>query len=173
MKRLAVRFALVFAVLFLTFPTRNAYSFASGWDPGSVPSRFLSFITYLFYSGVSLKGGLAWYAGLAGIVTGLFLTGDLFLGRLRLEGGSALDGGKWKSGATKPLALTTLLLTGAFSVWALMVGGLLYLDAAREIALYQGTKLLLPHPNVLESAGWGALMLFATWPVGNLITRRL
>lgn len=171
MKRLVIRFALVSGVLFLTFPVKNAYSFAHDWDPNSVASRFLSFVTFLFYSGISLKGGLAWYAGLSGILTGLFLTGDVFLGRVKLEGGSVTDPAKWKSGATKPFALLTLLFTGAFFVWALLLCGLLYLDGAREIALHPASKLL-PGRNILESAGWGALMLFATWPIGNLITRR-
>lgn len=171
MKRLVVRFAIVFGVLFLTFPVRNAYSFASTWDPNSVASRFLSFVTFLFYSGISLKGGLAWYAGAAGILTGSFLAGDLFLGRIKQEAGSVTDPARWKSGATKPLALLTLLFTGAFFVWAVLAGGLLYLDGAREIALHPASKLL-PGQNVLESAGWGAVMLFSTWPIGNLITRR-
>jgi hypothetical protein len=171
MKRLAIRFAFVLGVLFLTFPVRNAYSFANGWDPTSVASRFLSFITYLFYSGISLKGGLAWYAGLAGIVTGLFLVGDAFLTRVTLEAGSVFEANKWKSGGTKPLALLTLLLAGAGFVWALTAGGLVYLDSAGEIALQPASKLL-PDRNILESAGWGALMLFSAWPLGNLITRK-
>ncbi len=170
MKRLIVKFAIVFGVLFLTFPVRDAYSFSYGWDPNSLASRFLGLITYLFFAGISLKGGLAWYAGLSGIVTGAFLVGDLFLGRLKLEVGSIFEKARWRSGATKPLALLTLLLTGILSVWALLMMALFYLNSTHEIALMP-THYLLDQPNILEPAGWGALMLLATWPIGWLLTR--
>lgn len=169
MMRLAIRFALVLCVLFLTFPVRNAYAFANSWDSSSAAWRFLSFVTYVFYSGVSLKGGLAWYAGLAGMITAVFLVGDIFLSRVRLEAGSVFDKNKWKSGGVKPLALLTLLTSAAVVLWTLAVGGLLYLHADGEILLHT-TSNYVARSNVYESAGWGALMLLAAWPAGRLLT---
>ncbi len=180
MKRLIVRFALVFAVLFLTFPVPGAYSFAQSWDASSIASRVLSLVSYFPYAGTAVNGGLVWYCGMAGILTLCFCLGDLFLHRVKIEAGSVLDPGKWKTpGATKPFALVSLLFTGAFFLWALLVVAILYMESRHELALYGGGKLFMYPAGALtrnfgwlESAGWGALMLFATWPIGSWITRR-
>lgn len=169
MKRLAVRFILVLSILFLTFPVRNAYAFANSWDSASAAWKLLSLVTHAFYSGVSLKGGLAWYAGLAGIITALFLAGDAFLSRLRLEAGSIFDKNKWKTGGVKPLALLILMGSALIVAWGAAAAGLLWLHADGEIRLHTSSDFL-SRGNVYESAAWGSLMLLASWPVGRFLT---